>query len=138
MPDPFVILTAMGVAFAVSAVFVAGFGWPRRHPGAQRGLTSGWVLGLAAGFFLGCWVLGNRPHWPLRDDLVRLFIVVLPAVVLVELLAALKGVPRWLVMALRAAVIIGIAPVLLSTDQAICTASTAKPVIRNGPRVRLL
>ena len=112
MPDPFVILTAMGVAFAVSAAFVAGFGWPRSTTGPAW-VDIGWVLGLAAGFFLGCWVLGNRPHWPLRDDLDRLFIVVLPAVVLVELLAALKGVPRWLVMTLRAAVIIGTAPVLL-------------------------
>jgi hypothetical protein len=71
------------------------------------------VLGVAAGFFLGCWALGNRPHWPPRDDLDRLFILVLPAIVLVELLAAFKRVPRWLANALRAVVIIGTAPVLL-------------------------
>jgi hypothetical protein len=112
MPDPFVILTAMGVAFAVSAVFVAGFGWPRGTRAPERANT-GWVPGVGVGFFLGCWVLGNRPHWPPRDDLDRLFIVVLPAVILVEVLAALKGLPRWLAIALRSAVIIGTAPVLL-------------------------
>jgi hypothetical protein len=112
MPDPIVILSAMAIAFAVSDVVVGGFGWPRRTRSAAWVNTS-WVLGVAAGFFLGCWMLGNRPHWPPRDDLDRLFILVLPAVVLVELLAALERVPRWLVNALRAVVIIGTAPVLL-------------------------
>jgi hypothetical protein len=112
MPDPIVIVSAMGIAFAISDIVVGGFGWPRRTRGPAW-VDASWVLGIAAGFFLGCWVLGNRPHWPPRDDLDRLFILVLPAVVLVELLAAGKRVPRWLVNALRAAGIMATAPVLL-------------------------
>jgi hypothetical protein len=112
MPDPIVILTAMGVAFAVSAVLVGAFGWPRPNA-SLRVVDAGWILGVAAGFFLGCWLLGNRPHWPLREDQDRLFVLVLPAIVLVELLAISPRVPRWLVWPLRAAVVAGTAPVLL-------------------------
>ena len=46
---------------------------------------------MGAGFFLGCWVLGIRPHWPPREDLDRLLALVLPAVMVVELLAAFPG-----------------------------------------------
>jgi hypothetical protein len=112
MPDPIVILTAMGVAFAVSALLVGAFGWPRTKAGFSW-VDAGWVLGVAAGFFLGCWLLGNRPHWPLREDQDRLFVLVLPAIVLVELLAIFPRVPRWLVWPLRVAVVAGTAPVLL-------------------------
>jgi hypothetical protein len=112
MPDPIVILTGMGVAFAVSAVLVAAFGWPRPKSGFSW-VDAGWILGVAAGFFLGCWLLGNRPHWPLSEDQDRLFVLVLPAIVLVELLALSPRVPRWLVWPARAAVVVGTAPVLL-------------------------
>jgi hypothetical protein len=112
MPNPVVILTAMGVALAVSAVLVGAFAWPRTKSGFSW-VDAGKVLGVAAGFFLGCWMLGNRPHWPLREDQDRLFVLVLPAIVLIELLPAWPRTPRWLVLMLRAAVIAGTAPVLL-------------------------
>lgn len=112
MPDPVVILTAMGVAFAVSAGLVGAFGWLRSKAGLSW-VDAGWVLGLAAGFFVGCWLLGNRPHWRLREDQDRLFVLVLPAIALVELLSVCKRMPRWMVLSLRAAVIAATAPVLL-------------------------
>jgi hypothetical protein len=112
MPDPIVILTAMGVAFVVSALLVGAFGWPHAKA-SLRGVDAGWALGVAAGFLLGCWLLGNHPHWPLREDQDRLFVLVLPAILLVEVLAVSPRVPRWLIWALRAGVVAGTAPVLL-------------------------
>ena len=112
MPDPITILTAMAVAAAVASVLLLIFGWPWRTKPIPQ-VDAGWVLGLGAGLFLGCWLLGNRPHWPLREDQDRLLGLVLPAVVFVELLAAFSRVPRWLIWPCRAAVVLGVAPVLL-------------------------
>ena len=93
MPDPVLMLTAMGVAFAVAAILLTVIGWPGRHVGPIS-VDAGWVSGVAAGFFLGCWALGSRPHWPPRDDQERLLSLVLPAALLVELLAVFPRVPR--------------------------------------------
>ncbi len=68
---------------------------------------------IGAGFLLGCWILGNRPRWPPQEDQDRLFIVVLPSVLFVELAALFPRAPRWLIWPLRAALIVGIAPALL-------------------------
>ena len=112
MPDPVLIVTAMGVAAAAAAVLLLICGWPWR---AARPfwVDAGWVLGVGGGFFIGCWVLGIRPHWPPREDLDRLMALVLPAVMVVELLAAFPRVPRWLIWPLRAAVVASGAAVLL-------------------------
>jgi len=112
MPDPVLIVTAMGVAVAVSAVvlLICGWHWPAARPSWR---DAGWALGVGAGVFLGCWVLGIRPHWPPREDQDRLLALVLPAVVVVELLAAFPRVPRWLIWPLRSAIAAGGAGVLL-------------------------
>jgi hypothetical protein len=112
MPDPILIVTAMGVSMAVSAVLFGVLG-----RGCRTVWTSwcdaSWVLGIGVGFFAGCWVLGIRPHLPPRVDLDRLLIVVLPAVVVVEMLAAFPQTPRWLVWPLRLVLVLGGARVLL-------------------------
>jgi hypothetical protein len=110
MPDPILIVGAMSIALAVSAVLVGTIGWPRPR---FTSIDAGWTLGIGAGFFLGCWVLRMRPHWPPRDDQDRLFVLVLPAMLLVELLAALPEVSLWLVWPLRLAVMTGGARVML-------------------------
>ena len=112
MPDPVLMLTAMGIAFAVSAVLLGIIGWPRRQAWSTW-FDAGWVVGVAVGFFLGCWALGNRPHWPPRDDQERLLALVFPAVVVVELLAVFPRVPRWLIWPLRLVIVMGGARVLL-------------------------
>jgi len=112
MPDAVQLVTAQGAAIAVAAVVLLFCGWPWRA--AQRSwFDAGWVLGVGAGFFLGCWTLGIRPHWPPREDQDRLLAVVLPAVLVVELLAAFPRVPRWLIWPLRSAIAAGGAGVLL-------------------------
>ncbi len=112
MPDPVLMLTAMGIAFAVSAALLGIFGW-RGRQAWPTSFDAGRVIGVAVGFVLGCWVLGNRAHWPPRDDQERLLALVFPAAVLVELLAVFPKVPRWLIWPLRFVIVAGGARVLL-------------------------
>ena len=112
MPDPIVILTAMGMAAAVAAAMLGIFGWPWRT-GRPTFVEAGWAVGMTAGLFLGCWYLEIRPHWPPREDLDRLLAVIIPAVLGVELLAAFPKVPRSLVWPLRFLIVTGVARILL-------------------------
>jgi hypothetical protein len=112
MPDPVVIVTAIFVALAVAGLVLGILCWPNR-PNRAALFDMGWVVSIGAGFFFGCLILGIRPHWPPREDLDRLLVVVLPAVVVVELLAARPQIPRWLVWPSRFLLVAGGARVLL-------------------------
>ena len=112
MPDPILIVSAMGLAGAGAAAVLWICGWPWRAARPTR-VSTGWVLGVGVGFILGCIILGIWPHWPLRQDQDRLLGLVFPAVVVVELLAGFPKVPRWLIWPLRLMVVVGGAPVLL-------------------------
>jgi hypothetical protein len=113
MPEPVVILTAMGIAVAASALIFVICGWRGRRAVGPPWLNAGWVLGVGFGLLLGCWALGIRPHWPPSEVIDRLLGLVLPAVLVVELLAVFPKVPRWLVWTLRLALVAGGARVLL-------------------------
>ena len=68
MPDAdFMIrLTLAGVSAGASAAVVLLLcAWPWRAPHPKR-LALGWVLGIGAGFYAGCAVLGFWPKWPLQ------------------------------------------------------------------------
>ncbi len=93
MPDPIVMAQATGVALVVAALLLAA-----RSPDAR------WIVGLGAGYYLGCWMLEIRPRWPIREDLDRLLGLVIPAVLLVELMGAIPRLPRWLIWILRIAI----------------------------------
>lgn len=112
MPDPITILAAIGAALAASAVALFLSGWRGRKTGTA-GVDIGWVVGIGSGFSLGCCVLGKIPHWPPVEDRDRLLFLVLPAVLVVELLAVFPRMPRWLIWPLRGALALGVAPVLL-------------------------
>ena len=112
MPDPFLIVIGMSVALAVSAVLTGAIGLSSRLGGANS-VAASWSLAIGIGFLVGCWVLGIRTHWRPREDLDRLLLVVLPAVVVVEFLAAVPQVSRWLVWAWRVAIVAMGARVLL-------------------------
>jgi hypothetical protein len=47
------------------------------------------VVSVGLGFAVGCWWLDIRPNWPPQEDQDRLLFILLPAVVVVEMLAAL-------------------------------------------------
>jgi hypothetical protein len=93
MPDPFVMAEAAATALVVAALVLAA-----------RSADARWVAGLGAAYYLGCGVLEIRPRWPVREDLDRLLVLVIPAVLLVELLGAIPRLPRWLIWALRVVV----------------------------------
>jgi len=107
MPDPISMAEAMGLAFLATALVLGLCTWWSRRRNAQPSpwIDSGWVLGIAAGSYLGCWLLGAWPHWPPREDFDRWLAILIPAVLVVELLAAWPKVPGWLAWALRLAIV---------------------------------
>ncbi len=90
MPDPIVILEALGAAAVAAAALVVLGAWLGRtsHPAWA---SAGGVLGVGLGFLAGCWVLGVRPHWPPQEDQDRLLLILWPAILGVELAAAILG-----------------------------------------------
>jgi hypothetical protein len=112
MPDPLPMVKAMGAAAIVAAVLMLLCGFPWRAPNPVR-VRLGGVLGVGLGFFVGCWLLGQQPHWPTVQVRDRILLVLLPAVILVELVALLPSYLAWLVWPLRLIVVAGAMPVLL-------------------------
>ncbi len=114
MPDPMLILAAMILAFAVSAAVVAILGRPWRPVAQSAAFDAAWALGIGIAFLAGCWIVGDRPHWPPRSDQDRMLLLVIPTVVVVEsLLSVSTKVSQWLVWAIRGLVVAANARVLL-------------------------
>ncbi len=113
MPDPVALATAMAVAAATALAIAFFCGWPGRAARPAWLVDAGWVVGSAAGFFLGCWLLGVRPAYPFSQDLDRLLALILPVVLAVELVAVFPVVPRPIVWALRVIASAAVAPILL-------------------------
>jgi hypothetical protein len=112
MPDPVLILEALAAAAVTAAAVLLLCGWPWRSPRPTR-VSVGCVLGVGLGFYAGCGWLGLRPHWPPREDQDRLLLLLFPALLGVELLAALSGRLRWLEWLPRLVVVVAAARVLL-------------------------
>jgi hypothetical protein len=114
MPDPIQMAQATGLAFAASALLLGIFTWwGRRRATGPTWIDAGWVLGIGTGFYLGCWLLGLRPHWPPIEDMDRLLAIVVPAALGVETLSAFPKIPRWLIWTLRLVIAACLARVLL-------------------------
>jgi hypothetical protein len=112
MPDPVLFAKAMGTAALLSAMVLWISAWPWKTPRASR-VEVGSLIGLAVGFSAGCWILGTRLHWPPRQDLDRLLVLVLPTVFMVETAVQFAGVRPWLAWLPRLLVVAGTARVLL-------------------------
>jgi hypothetical protein len=112
MPDPRLMIGACVVAGAVAAVLILIGSWPWRAPRPIRSRIAA-VLGVGAGWFVGCWRLGLHPDWPPREDLDRLLVVLLPVVLCVELAAARFPQRKWIVWLLRGIVAATTTPILL-------------------------
>lgn len=105
MPDPIVMSKAAGVALLTAAAILGLSAWWGRRRGAGTTWSdAGWVVGIGAGYYLGCWMLEFVPRWPIREDLDRLLGLVIPGVLVVELLGAFPRIPRWLTWTLRVVV----------------------------------
>jgi hypothetical protein len=112
MPGPISILRALLIAAAVAAgvLLVLSLPWRKPHPAR---MALGWVLGIAAAFVAGAWGLGMDLRWPPVDDWQRFMMIVLPATVLAEGIAAFPQVPRGLARLLRAGVAAAAGRILL-------------------------
>jgi hypothetical protein len=116
VPDPDVLLRVMllsvvaAAGVAVLVPLVAGRLW--RSPVRTR-VVLGAVLAAGAAFFVGARMLDVHPQWPPAEDRDRFLLLLLPAVVLVESLAAPFYERWWLVWLLRLIIAAGAARVLL-------------------------
>jgi len=112
MLDPILVFEAIAAAAFTAAAVTFFCGWPRRS--AESVCTSlGGPLGVAAGFYVGCWLLGVKFRLSLQEDQDRLLLIVFPAIVLVEVSAAFLNRRRWLAWPMRMLVAAGAARVLL-------------------------
>jgi hypothetical protein len=111
MPDPVLYTQVMAVAAVVSALCVLATSWPR-PPTASRTNLAG-VLGIGGGLVAGYGMLGLRLAWPPVTGLQRLLLILLPAVLVIELVACWPKFPRWFSGTLRIALVICSARILL-------------------------
>src|SRR5436190_5104509 len=100
MPDPVLFAKAVAASVAVSAIVVAVFTLLRRPAGSAR-INAACIFGITLGAVAGWRVLGLTPHWPPMDGLDRFLIILLPALVVIELIAGVTRVPRPLAWVLR-------------------------------------
>ncbi len=145
MPDPVAFLKVFLIAAATAALISLLLGWPRRKTRSSR-IGTGFTLGSAVGFYLGCWLLSApspRPagetfagalyrlvvepvaHWPPTGDQDRLLLVLFPAVIAVELLSGVVARARWLFRLVRLVLALGAARLLL--HQSVYLADLAGP-----------
>jgi hypothetical protein len=112
MPDPVLLLEAMGAAAALATVVLLLLVQPRRSSSTAR-VAAGWAASVGLGFALGCRFLNPKLHWPPREDQDRFLLLVMPSAFVVELLAAVPRLPRWLIGLMRGTLAAAVAPVLL-------------------------
>jgi hypothetical protein len=112
MPDPVFLLELMAGAAVVAAAVALACTWPWRMASPTR-VAIGLALGIGLTFVLGNGFLGRWPRWSLAEAEDRLLLIVLPAILGVEFVAAIRIIPRWFAWTLRIMVAAGAAPVLL-------------------------
>jgi hypothetical protein len=95
MPDPTRLLEAMAASAVASCVIWLLLALPWKTSSPTR-IRLGWVWGVAIGSAIGLWILDFRPSWPPQVDQDRFLLLVFPAAVLIESLAAVAQLPRWL------------------------------------------
>ncbi|HEV7998462.1 MAG TPA: hypothetical protein VGP63_01200 [Planctomycetaceae bacterium] len=112
MPDPFQIIQASTAAGVVAAIVMLAAAWASRK--GRVGLaTLADVLAFGAGMAVGCWWLGLAPKLPPIEDRDRLFVVLLPAAAIVEIIAGLSRRRPWVGYVLRVLLALPIPALLL-------------------------
>lgn len=106
MPDAIPIAEAFAAAAVLGLAVSLLFTRVSRAPVAAAGM----VVALLAAVYGGVWILGLPPHFPPREDLDRLLLIVLPAAAVAEIVAARWGRAGWVARGVMAVLA---APVLL-------------------------
>ncbi|HEV3343301.1 MAG TPA: hypothetical protein VG125_23215 [Pirellulales bacterium] len=112
MPDPVACLLAVLAAGGTGAIVVCALGWPGR-PASPARINAAGMAGTAAGLAAGYAALRLQPGWPPATGLDRFLTIVLPAVIGVELLAALPRLPGRVAVLLRIGLALSAARILL-------------------------
>lgn len=103
MPDFGLYFLALAAAAGASALVVVLVSW--LSSAGRIPASFGGVLACAVGLAIGYSVLHLRVRWPPANGLDRFLTILLPAVVVIEGIAAWERVPRWLAWLLRLALI---------------------------------
>lgn len=131
MPEPWLYLQAMGAAAIASAIFVLATAGARR-PASSTRVNSACVLGTGLGLAVGCQVLPLRLAWPPVHGLDRFFMVVVPALLGIELIAGFAWVPRWAAWFLRMSLAAAIPRILLHGSVYLSGSGLDWPVWQSG------
>jgi hypothetical protein len=105
MPDPILMAKAFGIAAAISLTVTLLCGRSSR-----KTVDSASVCAMVSSLYAGLWILDLLPHFPPREALDRLLLIVVPMTAVAELLAAASDRIGWIA---RGAVAAVAAPVLL-------------------------
>lgn len=112
MPDPVLYLQAMAAAASAGAALALAIGLVRPGASAAR-MNLACVGGMVLGLTLGYEVLRLWPAWPPANGLGRFLLIVFPAVVGIEAIAARERTPGWLAWCLRLALVASMGRILL-------------------------
>ena len=94
MPDPVLMAKAFAFAAALAMAITLLFTmFSSSRPGVA---AAGAPLAILAAVYAGLWVLGLLPHFPPREALDRLLVIVLPAAAGAEVIAARSRRLGWL------------------------------------------
>lgn len=112
MPEPLVYAQAIGVSAAAAALVVFPFGRLQGPASAACANVAG-VLAITVGVVSGFLAMGLRPAWPPANGLDRLLTIILPAAIVIELVASFPRVPRVSAWCIRLALTIVTGRILL-------------------------
>jgi hypothetical protein len=106
------LMKAIGAAAVTTAVIAVIISSWRRSPSSW--ITWGWIVAIAAGSYVGWFILGGRPAWPPKEPHERFLTLVFPAFLAAELWTSSRRPPGWVRWSVRGAVAAAAGPVLLS------------------------
>jgi hypothetical protein len=104
-------LTALALSALTAALVLLALGWPGRPVRVRTAL--GWALGLGGGFAVGSLIIGVPILSTQWKDSQRLLLLLLPAAVLIECVAALPRFPWLLAWTARLVLAAAVARVIL-------------------------
>ena len=131
MPEPWLYLKSIVASAIGSALFVLALGGLRWSSTETR-LKIACVLGIGFGLVVGYYVLGLQFAWPPFNGLDRFLTIILPAVLMIELIAAFEPVPSWGAWLLRLSFAASIPRILLHGSVYLPSHGTELPVWQAG------